>query len=346
MNGNINTRLLPYGGLHRHLRLSSRLPHDAMPAAVGWTRKMVRVPLLLVSLLVFGLIHPLAAQTELVGIGTVSAVEKIQGEFQFVEGPAKAPDGTLYFSDIPANSIFKLGSDGNIALFLSPSLHANGLMYGGDHRLLACQMDGQLAAIDLTTKAVSALANEYAGKRFNACNDLVIDREGGIYFTDPRFRAPDPWPQGKEAFYYRAANGQVTRLGDDLPAPNGIALAPDEKTLYVIPSMQAEMMAYPVISPGKIGAGRVFCKLQQTAGQANDGGDGLAVDSQGNLYITSALGIQVFQPNGTAVGTIAVPEQPANCAFGGPDNRTLFITARTGLYKCTMPVAGHLQRTE
>lgn len=114
-------------------------------------------------------------------------------------------------------------------------------------------MDGQLVSIDLTSKQVTTLADKFNDKRFNACNDLVIDKQGGIYFTDC-FKAPEPWPQGTEAFYYRAADGKVSRLGDDLSAPNGIILSPDEKTLYVIPSMQRQMMAYAISEPGKLGA--------------------------------------------------------------------------------------------
>jgi gluconolactonase len=252
----------------------------------------------------------------------------------------------LYFTDIPSQTIHVLSPNGTISVFLTPSGFANGLMYGGQGRLLACQMEGQLVGIDLATKAITVLAGKYQDKRFNACNDLVIDKQGGIYFTDPRFRAPDPWPQGTEAFYYRAPDGQVTRLGDDLAAPNGIILSPDEKTLYVIPSMQRQMVAYQVTEPGKLGERRVFCELQQPKDNNNSGGDGLTVDSAGNLYITSALGVQVYNPAGKLLGIIECPEQPANVTFGGPDNKTLYFTARKGLYRCQMEIAGHQFRRE
>jgi gluconolactonase len=137
-------------------------------------------------------------------------------------------------------------------------------------------------------------------------------------------------------------NGQAARLIDDLPNPNGVILSPDEKTLYVIPSGQAEMMAYPVLSPGKIGAGKVFCTLQQAEGKKGTGGDGLTVDVKGNLYITSGLGLQVFSPTGSLLGIIKLPEQPANVTFGGRDNKTLYVTARTSLYTVPMAVAGHV----
>ncbi|HBE67529.1 MAG TPA: gluconolactonase [Planctomycetaceae bacterium] len=278
------------------------------------------------------------------GLGPTGPVELIQGEFQFTEGPAWTPDGSLYFTDIPAEKIMRLGPGGQIKTFLEPSLHANGLMYGGKGRLLACQMDGRLVAIDLKTKKTKVLTDSFEDTRYNACNDLVIDRQGGIYFTDPRYRAPEPWPQGKEAFYYLSADGKLTRLGDDLTAPNGIALSPDEKTLYVIPSMSSKMMAYPVQSPGQIGDGHVLFELKQPEGKRDTGGDGLAIDSQGNLYITTALGVQVVSPDGKLLGIIRCPEHPANCGFGGEDLKTLFITARTGLYQVRVPVAGHLQR--
>ncbi len=280
------------------------------------------------------------------GLGPTSEVIKVQGDFQFTEGPTKSPDGSLYFTDIPAESIFKLTPSGQVELFFKPSGFANGLMYGGGNRLLTCQMDGQLVAISLADKSVTVLADKFSDKRFNACNDLVIDKQGGIYFTDPRYRAPEPWPQGKEAFYYRDPKGTVTRLGDDISAPNGIILAPDEKTLYVVPSMQPEVMSYAISEPGKVGERNVLCKLKLAGENPAQGGDGLTVDSLGNLYITTALGLQVFSPNGKPLGIIEVPEHPANVTFGGPLNKTLYITARTGLYKCEMSVAGHQFRTE
>ena len=140
--------------------------------------------------------------------------------------------------------------------------------------------------------------------------------------------------------YYVSAQGEVTRLVDDLPNPNGVILSPDEKTLYVIPTGQAEMMAYSVIEPGKIDEGRVLCSLKQAPGKSGSGGDGLTVDSEGNLYITSALGLQVFSPEGELLGVIEFPKQPANVTFGGPDGKTLFVTARSSLYAVDMEAQG------
>jgi len=274
------------------------------------------------------------------GIGPVGDIQLVQGDFKFTEGPAWTSDGTLYFTDIPADRIYQV-TDGKVSVFVEPAGHCNGLMVTKNGTLYACSMDGRLITFDRETKEITPLSEMYEGNRYNAPNDLVIDREGGVYFTDPHFRAPDPLPQGKTAVYYRSADGKVTRLVDDLKAPNGVILSPDEKTLYVIPSMQAEMWSYPVEAPGKLGEGKVFCTLKQAEGQSGRGGDGLTVDTKGNLYITSGLGLQVYSPAGKLLGIIEFPQQPANVTFGGPDGKTIYVTARTGLYSVEMEAQGH-----
>jgi gluconolactonase len=287
---------------------------------------------------------PLAAdeQEPIPGIGPVGEIEKVRGEFRFTEGPAwNARDNSLYFTDIPAQRIYRLHDAGKFSVFLEPSRHANGLMFDAAGTLYACEMDGRVVAIDVQTKDISVLADEYDRKRFNAPNDLVIDRAGGVYFTDPHFRAPEPLPQGTTAVYYIDPDGEVTRLIDDLQAPNGVLLSPDEKTLYVVPTLQKEMMAYRIEAPGRIGKGRVFCTLKQSPAGRVPGGDGLTVDTEGNLYITSELGVQVFNPEGDLLGVIRFPEQPANVTFGGEDLQTLYVTARTSLYSAKMEAKGH-----
>jgi gluconolactonase len=277
-----------------------------------------------------------AAQDAVIpGLGPTGPTVKLQSGFKFVEGPTADARGNVYFSDIPAESIYKVAVDGTLSLFTDHSFHSNGLMFNSKGELVACEMDGQIAAWDVSAKQRRVVAEGYEGKRFNAPNDLVI------YFTDPEFRAPKPLPQGKTAVYYVSPSGKVTRLLDNLPNPNGVILSPDEKTLYVIPSGQAEMMAYPVDAPSKLGSGRVFCTLKQPDGKRNTGGDGLTVDSKGNLYITSQLGLQVYDPVGKLLGIITVPEVPANVDFGGPNLQTLYVTARTSLYTIPMEVRGH-----
>lgn len=284
-----------------------------------------------------------AAEPKIPGVGPVGPVEKVRGDFKFVEGPTADAHGNLYFTDIPNERIHKLDTAGNLTVFREHTNKANGLMVNAKSEVVACEMgSGQVAAYSPDGKERRVLAAEYNGKRFNAPNDLVIDRQGGIYFTDPEYAAPKPLPQTIRTFYYLAADGTVTRLvNKDLPNPNGIILSPDEKTLYLIPTGSADMIAYPVLSPGKIGEGRVVCTLKQRDGKSGTGGDGLCIDTKGNLYITSQIGVQVFDPAGKHLGTIAFPEQPANCDFGGPDMNTLYVTARTSLYAVKMQATGH-----
>lgn len=278
---------------------------------------------------------------QVAGIGPTGDVKLLHKGFAFVEGPAVDEQGNVYFTDIPKETIFKIDSAGNLSVFTDKSNHANGLMFNGQGELVACEMDGAIVAWDVAKKTRRVITDKYNGERYNAPNDLVIDRAGGIYFTDPAFRAPKPLPQGKTAVYYAPAKGDVVRLVDDLPNPNGVILSPDEKTLYVIPSGQSEMMAYPIEGPGKIGPGKVFCTLEQPKGKKGGGGDGLAIDQKGNLYITSALGLQVYDPSGKHLGNIAFPEQPANVVFAGPDRKTLYVTARTAVYAAPTNAVGH-----
>jgi gluconolactonase len=301
---------------------------------------MQRIVTLFASIALLGPIS--FAADSIPGIGPKGEIKKVQGNFQFTEGPAADRDDNLYFSDVAGDKLYKIDASGQLSTILDPSHNTNGLMLNAAGNIVACEMAGRLIEVNPKTKEVKSLADGYEGKRFNAPNDLVIDRDGGVYFTDPRFRAPMPLPQGVEAFYYRAPDGNVTRLGVVEKAPNGIILSPDEKTLYVIPSQQAEMLAYPVQGPGKIGPQRTFCTLKQASGKTNGGGDGLTIDSKGNVYITSALGIQVFNPQGNLLGIIEFPEQPANCTFGGKDLKTLYATARTSVYSVPMEVTGHL----
>jgi gluconolactonase len=275
------------------------------------------------------------------GIGPVGKIVKLHTDFKFTEGPAADRDGNVYFSDIPNERIHKVDSSGKLSVFREKSNRANGLKVNARGEVVACEMAGRVVAISADGKNVRVLADKYEGQPFNAPNDLVIDKQGGVYFTDPSFGARMPLPQGKTAVYYIAPDGKVSRL-IDLTQPNGVTLSPDEKTLYVIPTGPADMMAYPVESPGKLGAGRVFCTLQGKDGKKGTGGDGCTIDAKGNLYVTSQIGVQVFDPSGKFLGTIAIPEQPANVAFGGPDRKTLFVTARTSLYTVPMEATGHV----
>ena len=285
--------------------------------------------------------EPGSAAEPIPNVGPAGELVKLHDGLKFTEGPAWDGKDHLYFTDIPADRIYR--TDGKtLEVVVEPSGHCNGLMFDAAGTLHACGSDGALLAFDASGKERAVLAGRYGGERFNAPNDLVHDRTGGVYFTDPRYNAPEPWPQKIEAVYYRAADGRVSRVIEDLSgkAPNGVILSPDERTLYVVCSVQPEVMAYAVTAPGTLGPGRIAAVLKLPEGVSAGGGDGLTVDTAGRLYITSSLGVQVFDGE-TLLGIIAVPETPANATFGGPDLKTLYITARTGLYACPMTATGH-----
>ena len=245
-------------------------------------------------------------------------VETVHQGFDFTEGPAWDPRGVLYFSDIPNTTIHRLVDDDKLSKFTADSKHTNGIMVAADGRILACQMDGQVVSYDVDSAKATVLADSFQGKRFNAPNDLVIDESGGIYFTDPLFRAAEPLPQGVQAVYYISAAGEVSRVTDHIAAPNGIGLSPDGKQLYVAPSRQAEMLVYDVDGPGKLSGGRTLCRLKQPEGKDDTGGDGMAVDVEGNLYFTTNLGVEIFSQRRSAPWTCHVPRATSQRHPGRP----------------------------
>lgn len=279
------------------------------------------------------------------GIGPTGPVAKLPGTYQFTEGPAYDGQRYLYFTDIPASRIMRFDtSKPDLAPeeFIQPSMMCNGLMLDGAGKLIGCRMEtGEVVAFDLVSKQATPITKGYNGKRFNASNDLVIDKTGGVYFSDPRYRAPEPWPQGIEAVYYRDSNGKVTRIAEGIVAPNGVILSPDESKFYIVPSMESNLYVFDVESPGKLSNKRVLFQFAQPANQKDKGGDGLTIDSAGNLYVTTALGLQVVSPAGKLLGIIEIPEQPANVTFGGAELSTLYVTARTGFYAVPTKAKGH-----
>src|SRR4051794_13827027 len=146
------------------------------------------------------------------GVGPVGKITKLHTGFKFTEGPAADKAGNVYFSDIPAEKIHKVDADGKLSVFSAKSKKANGLMVNAQGEIVACEMTGHVVALSPDGKEGRVLADQYDGKPFNAPNDLVLDQQGGVYFTDPGFGAKTPLPQGKTCVYYIAPGGKVTRL--------------------------------------------------------------------------------------------------------------------------------------
>ncbi|WP_161602114.1 SMP-30/gluconolactonase/LRE family protein [Tautonia marina] len=268
-------------------------------------------------------------------VGPTGPMRQVATDFLFTEGPAADTQGNVYFTDVRGNTIYRIDRDGNVSPFLENSEGCNGLMITRDGRLIACQGGGKrIIAIHPDSKEIDVIADSFEGQPFDRPNDLVLDRQGGIYFTDP----------GIGAVYYIDAERSVHRILTDLPRPNGILLSPDGRTLYVLPSGTPDVLSYVLAAPGKPGEAVVLCQLEQAPGTDARGGDGLTVDDRGVLYLTQpSLGaIQVVAPNGNTLGFIKVPENPSNCAFAGPDFNTLYITARTSVYAVPMEAKGFI----
>lgn len=278
-------------------------------------------------------------------ISPLGEVVKVACGFVYTEGPAADTRGNLYFNDLRDENgkMYRLdAATGKIDLWIDGTDRANGMAINAQGEIVACQSKtGRVVAYRPDGSGFRVLADGYHGKRFNAPNDLVIDKQGGVYFTDPCFDSHMLiLPQRVKGVYYIAPDGQVCRLLENIHCPNGIGLSPDERTLYVVPSTQPEVMAYPILAPGHIGVGRIHTYIAITANLLYPGGDGMTVDVAGNLYICTQRGVQIFNAEGKRVGLIRVPERPANVEFAGRDFHTLYITAKHSLYAVAMPIPG------
>lgn len=256
-------------------------------------------------------------------------VEKVASGFGFTEGPVCLPDGSVAFSDIPADTIYLQDR----TVFRRPSGKSNGLTLDREGRLLACEHWNRRVTRTEADGSITVLADRFDGRALNSPNDLVVDSKGRVYFTDPTYGL-----EGRDAdldfsgVYLLEPGGQPRLISRDFTSPNGLAFSPDETLLYVGDSAEDRVRAYPVEADGTLGEGRVFCSVKTP--------DGMKVDTLGRLWITSADGVAVYSPDGSRAGVVRFPEQPANCAFGGPDGRILWVTAQTGLYRVETEVAG------
>lgn len=267
----------------------------------------------------------------------IGAVELVDDGYMFLEGPTwRAADGVLLFSDIPANTIYQLEPPSTITTFRSPSGNSNGLDTDVDGLLLAAEHGNRRVSRTLGDGQLVDVAASYQGMSLNSPNDLAVRSDGTIYFTDPPYGIPAGESQelSFNGVFRVAPGGALTAEWEGALSsrPNGIALSPDEQVLYVADTT-GPVRAYDVAGDGSLGNERVL-----TAAVAN--ADGMAIDTAGNLFVTTATGVKVFAPDGSEWGTISVPQQPANCAFGDGDARTLYITARTGLYRVRVVIPG------
>jgi gluconolactonase len=253
--------------------------------------------------------------------------------FGFTEGPVWDPSGFLYVSDEEINKIFRVYlADGRKEEVLSLG-DPDGNTYDRELHLVDCA--SVLRAIIQVEHDghYKILADRYQGKRFNSPNDVIIGPDGAIYFTDPTLDLVKGEKQEIpfQGVYRLDSNGEVRLLTKDLTQPNGLAFSPDGKRFYVDDSKQRNIRVYDVMPGGTLANGRIFG--EEPGGKGDGVPDGIKIDKDGNLYVTGPKGIWVWDPEGHHLGTIAMPEQPANLTWGDADYGTLYITATTSVYR-------------
>ena len=271
-----------------------------------------------------------------------STAECLATGFVFTEGPLWHPEGYWLFVDVrrEPGAIFKLVPGGQPEIYREPSNGSNGLTFDLEGRLVMCEGDGRRMSRREQDGSITALAEQWDGKRLNRPNDVVCHSDGSIYFTNPGGRVPAEEREIDFSGVHRIApDGTVTAAITDTEYPNGLAFSPDETVLYVTNTREKMYIAaYDVMPDGSASNGRVFADM--TSDESDGVPDGMKVDSVGNVYSTGPGGCWVFDPEGNHLGIIRLPEIPANCAWGGPDNRTMFFTARTSVYTLRMQNAG------
>jgi len=270
-----------------------------------------------------------------------SKLEKIATGFKFTEGPVwNASGGFLLFSDIPANRIYKWSPDEGLEVFREPSGNSNGLTYDKKSRLVICEHSNRrLSRID-EDGTYRVLVSKFRDKRLNSPNDVIVKSDGTIYFTDPPYGIK---PEEQElpfqgVFRFNPENNELTLLTDDFNRPNGLAFSPDETTIYIADSSErSHIRAFDVNRDGTLSNSRVFAEIRS---ELKGNPDGMKVDIENHLYVAAAGGIWVFSKNREHLGIIRTPETPANCAWGGRDWKSLFITARTSIYRIRLNIPG------
>jgi gluconolactonase len=265
------------------------------------------------------------------------AIEKAVAGMKFTEGAVWSHEGFLLFSDVPNNKIMKLTPGEGVSVFRDESNGTTGNAFDDKGRLYSCE--SRLRRVTRTDKKgkIEVLADKWQGKKLNAPNDIVVSKRGDVYFTDPAFAEQlDHRELDFFGVYHISSKGEMELVAKPAGRPNGIAFSPSGKILYVGNSDERNVRAYDIGKDGSAGNERVFV--------SNIDGvpDGIKVDEKGNLYV-AAKGLIIYSPEGKLIHTIPLGEAPSNCAFGDADLKTLYITARTSVYRIRLDVKGAVQ---
>ncbi len=269
-------------------------------------------------------------------------VEELATGFGFTEGPVWCGD-CLIFSDIPNNRIIRwrrLNEGPEVTTLRTPSGNSNGLTLDKSRRLISCEHSTRRLTRTELNGSITVLAEQYQGKRLNSPNDVVVRSDGSIYFTDPPYGLTNltDWKELPFNGVYRLApDGELVLLADDFDRPNGLAFSPDESILYVNDTARLHIRAFNVSPDGSISKDRVLIEMKAPEPGAPDG---MKVDQMGNIYCTGPGGFWIIEPGGKSLGRIMPPQLPANLAWGDADSKTLYLTARTSLYRLRLNMPG------
>ena len=266
--------------------------------------------------------------------------ERLATGFGFTEGPLWHPDGFYYFVDIRANKLFRVTPGKPPEMVRQNTGEGNGTTFDVQGRLVMCEGSHRRVTRMDADGRIETLVERYEGKRLNRPNDVVCKSDGSLWFTDPDLRVPFAERELPYAGVYRITPDGGTTLMADCEYPNGLAFSPDERTLYVANTRWTQYIhRFELDATGKVLRRSIFAEMASDDDK-NGVPDGMKVDVEGRLYCTGPGGTWVFAPDGQRLGIIQTPEVPANICFGGPDLRTLFLTARTSIYTLRVNVPG------
>lgn len=274
-------------------------------------------------------------------IGKHAKLTRMATGFGFTEGPVWDPHGFLYVSDEILNKIFRVYPDGHKETLISLG-NPDGNTFDREFHLIDCASVLR-AVIQVDPDGhYKVLADQYEGKKLNTPNDVVLGPDGALYFTNPTLDLTQDQKQEipYQGVYRLDAQGNMQLLVKDMAQPNGLAFSPDGKKLYIDDSKRKDIRVYDVLPGGKVANGRLFGR--EEGGPHEGVPDGMRVDRDGNLFVTGPLGVWIWDPEGSHLGTIVIPEQPANLTWGDADYGTLYITATKSVYKIRTRVRGYV----